>query len=316
MASAGMMGLPACPVVTCVTPCPLLQGPHLIRDLSRAVQGAPAWDRLIVERRRAGALERPEATIEQHYLLLWQGPPSVTERAYRPGRFVRQVKQPGTLSLGIAGTLPAVRAHSAFDVVACLIDPVAIERIALESDLRVADTLHGHLGCRDEALAQLMRLAAAESANGNPNGRLYGDSISRAIFSRFVTLARHRPIQESPEAPALAPHRLRRVLELIASDFQQDLTLAALADQSGYSRAHFLRMFRSATGKTPLRYVQDHRLDRARAQLASPNRSITEVAQATGFSSHSHLTRLFRARFGTTPSAFRLEQKVATTIDR
>jgi AraC family transcriptional regulator len=284
----------------------------LIRDLLRTAQGSADWDRLIVERRQAGGLERPETTLDQHYLLLWQGQPSVTERAYRPGQFVRQVKQPGTLSLGIAGTLPAVRAHSSFDVIACLIDPMAIERIADESDLQVARTLHGHLGFEDEALAQLMRLAAAEASAGHPNGRLYGDSISRAIVSRFLAVAGHRPIQDSPEASALAPHRLKRVLDLIASDFAQDLSLAALADPSGYSRAHFLRMFRNATGKSPLRYLQDHRLDMARRQLASRSGSITEVAQAMGFSSHSHLTRLFREKFGLTPSAFRLEQKVGT----
>ena len=282
----------------------------MIRDLVGAARQSPAWDRLVVERRQVVTLDRPETTLDQHYLLLWQGRPSITERAYRPGRFVRQVKQPGTLSLGLAGTLPAVRADSALDVIACLIDPLTVERIADESDLRGAGTLHGHLGCEDNALAQLMRLAAMEASEGNPNGRLYGESISRAIVSRFLAVARHRPVQDSPAAPALAPHRLRRVLDLIASDFQEDLSLAALADQSGYSRAHFLRMFRSATGKSPLRYLQDHRLDMARQQLSSKGPSITEVAQATGFSSHSHLTRLFRERFGVTPSAFRLELNV------
>ena len=278
----------------------------MIRDLVRAAQGSHTWDRITVEHRQAASLHRPEATLDQHYLLLWQGEPSITERAYRPGQFVRQVKQPGTLSLGLAGTLPAVRAHSPFDVIAGLIDPLAIERIANEADMRAAPNLHGHLGVHDDALAQLMRLAAAEESAGNPSGRLYGDSISRAIISRFVAVASLKPVQNSPAASALAPHRLRRVLDLIRSDFRQDLSLGALADQSGYSRAHFLRMFRSTTGKSPLRYLQDHRLDIARDELAVKSHSITEVAHGVGFSSHSHLTRLFREKFGITPSAYRM----------
>lgn len=183
--------------------------------------------------------------------------------------------------------------------------------MARESGTRAAGTLHGHLGFHDNALAQLMRLAAAEASEGNPSGRLFGDSLSRAIVGRFIAVALQKPVQDSPSASALAPHRLRRVLDLIASDFQQDLSLGTLADQSGYSRAHFLRTFQSATGKSPMRYLQDHRLDVARQQLASRGPSITEVAQGTGFSSHSHLTRLFRERFGLTPSAFRQELKLA-----
>lgn len=42
---------------------------------------------------------------------------------------------------------------------------------------------------------------------------------------------------------------------MIESSLDADLSLASLAKESGYSRAHLLRMFHAATGLTPHRYV-------------------------------------------------------------
>src|SRR5262249_40816086 len=60
---------------------------------------------------------------------------------------------------------------------------------------------------------------------------------------------------ETPPANAgvspLPPRLLRRVLERMQADLHANLDLAALAAESGYSRAHFLRTFRAATGQTP-----------------------------------------------------------------
>jgi AraC-like DNA-binding protein len=52
-------------------------------------------------------------------------------------------------------------------------------------------------------------------------------------------------------ASALPSHILRRVLERMNSEFSEDLSLADLAAESGYSRAHFLQMFRASTGQAP-----------------------------------------------------------------
>jgi AraC family transcriptional regulator len=84
-----------------------------------------------------------------------------------------------------------------------------------------------------------------------------------------------------------------------------ELSLQVLAKESGYSRVHFVRMFRAATGYTPHNYLLKLRLDRARELLASPTLSLTDIALECGFSSHSHLSRVFRQALGATPSEYR-----------
>jgi AraC family transcriptional regulator len=105
----------------------------------------------------------------------------------------------------------------------------------------------------------------------------------------------------------LPPRALRRVLERMRADLSANLDLATLAAETGYSRAHFLRMFREATGKTPHRYLLELRLEEARALVTGGAMPLIAVAELCGFSSHAHLSTVFRARFGVSPSAYRRE---------
>ena len=93
-----------------------------------------------------------------------------------------------------------------------------------------------------------------------------------------------------------------RVREKIEANLEADLSLESLAEESGYSRAHFLRMFRAATGLTPHQYVIEVRLARAQERLRQAGSSIVDVAASCGFASQAHMTSVFRARLGVTPA--------------
>ena len=103
----------------------------------------------------------------------------------------------------------------------------------------------------------------------------------------------------------LQPRILSRVREKIEANLDFELSLGSLAEESGYSRAHFLRMFRAATGLTPHQYVLDLRLRRAQDRLRQKGSSIIDVAVSCGFSSQSHMTSVFRQRLEMTPGEFR-----------
>jgi len=278
----------------------LIRGSTLKGRSSRALN----WKDIVLEQRFIKPHSRKEETLNHHYLILWAGHPTVVERAYDGNRFTRIVKQPGTLSLGAAGIMPAVRAHSPYNVLACLLSPAFVDQCLLESDWGNHAILHEHLGVRDEALTALLRLAFQETQAGGPTGRLYAESLVQAIASRFLCVASERPLPAAVPG-GLPPHILRRVLDRIVQDFNKNLSLTDLAIESGYSRAHFLRMFRASTGYAPHRYLMKIRLEFVQTQLCRNDFSVSELALAAGFSSHSHLTEAFRKWFGLTPSNFR-----------
>jgi AraC family transcriptional regulator of adaptative response/methylated-DNA-[protein]-cysteine methyltransferase len=81
-------------------------------------------------------------------------------------------------------------------------------------------------------------------------------------------------------------------------------SLEKLADRAGYSRFHFLRMFRAHTGLTPRSYAEGVRARRLHAALAAGERVVDAVAEA-GFGSESRVYERTGALLGMTPGAAR-----------
>ena len=81
-------------------------------------------------------------------------------------------------------------------------------------------------------------------------------------------------------------------------------SLDVLAKRSGYSRFHFLRMFRDHTGVTPRSYAEAVRARRLHDALADGNRVIDAVAGA-GFGSESRVYEKTATLLGMTPGAAR-----------
>ena len=100
--------------------------------------------------------------------------------------------------------------------------------------------------------------------------------------------------------------QVQPVLAFAAAHLDEDLSLAALADQAGLSAFHLHRMFSAAAGETPKQFTLRLRLGRAAAMLLTTSDSVLDVALACGFQSHEAFCRAFRKTFQMSPSAYRL----------
>ena len=103
----------------------------------------------------------------------------------------------------------------------------------------------------------------------------------------------------------LVDRRIRRSVELMHAQLDQNLSLKSLAAASYLSPFHFSRLFKKLTGATPHNYLAAIRVARAQALLAETGMSITEVGSRVGYLSASHFTKAFRLATGTTPREFR-----------
>lgn len=86
---------------------------------------------------------------------------------------------------------------------------------------------------------------------------------------------------------------------------RHDLSLADIARSANLSVAHFGRLFRRETGRTPMKYLTRHRIERARELLKRTDLQIGEVGFAVGFADRLHFSRVFRRHVGMNPRAFR-----------
>jgi AraC-like DNA-binding protein len=114
------------------------------------------------------------------------------------------------------------------------------------------------------------------------------------------------PVDEQGAARAAPDRNLSAaVADAVRARFAEPTSLGELAAATGYSVFHTCRVFRTTTGYTIHGFRRELRLRHALARILDSAESLSEVAMATGFASQSHLTNLFRARFGTTPARAR-----------
>lgn len=113
-------------------------------------------------------------------------------------------------------------------------------------------------------------------------------------------------VPDSPVVPGgLAPWQVKRVIRFIVENAARSTTVADLAAVARLSVSHFSRAFRRSFGATPHSVVARHRVERAKALLASTNQPIAAIALDCGFADQSHLTRLFRRQVDLAPGQWR-----------
>jgi len=105
----------------------------------------------------------------------------------------------------------------------------------------------------------------------------------------------------------MTSRRLKCILDYFEARLAEDIRLVDLARDCGLSECYLARTFRAATGTTLHAALVERRIARARSLMEAASRrgvfvSLAEVAAATGFSSHAHMTTAFRRVLGITPS--------------
>lgn len=104
---------------------------------------------------------------------------------------------------------------------------------------------------------------------------------------------------------SLTPQALRRVLDFIEEQLAGPIRLPELAQVAGLSRAHFARAFRNEVGVTPHVYLMQRRVERALDLLQRTPMRMVDIADATGFADHSHMTRTFNRYLRASPVMIR-----------
>lgn len=98
---------------------------------------------------------------------------------------------------------------------------------------------------------------------------------------------------------------VRKALSHMQQNLDNPPPVSAVAARLGVSRRKLERHFGHELGLTPSEAFLRMRLSQARFLLGGSDRSVTEIAAATGFCDLSHLIQVFRRREGMTPEAWR-----------
>lgn len=83
-----------------------------------------------------------------------------------------------------------------------------------------------------------------------------------------------------------------------------DLSVELIASETGVSRSHLHRRLKVLTGMSPSNYIRQARMRHAAILLSEKRMAVSEVAYATGFSSLSHFSTVFKEFHGMSPTQF------------
>jgi AraC family transcriptional regulator len=224
------------------------------------------------------------------------------ERRGATGRWARFLIQRGLLSIVPSGPVPEVRMLTSTNMILCVLEKNFTSEIALEIDRHPANDTDFHV--RDTHIEGLVDLMINDFEASRPCA-LYSETLAHALAMRFLLYGRSSKHTLNSSVEPLPPRILSRIRDRIEAELDTELSLSSLAKESGYSRAHFLRMFRAATGLTPHQYVLERRLSTAQELLRQSKMLLVDIALECGFSSQTHMNDVFRKQLGVTPLEYR-----------
>ena len=100
--------------------------------------------------------------------------------------------------------------------------------------------------------------------------------------------------------------RIDESIKFLKMHFKEQVNIAQICGQFGYSREHFSRLFRQQTGLSPMQFILNIRLNHAKKLLCSTRLSLKAIAAECGLNDANYLCSLFRKRFGISPRDYPL----------
>lgn len=94
-------------------------------------------------------------------------------------------------------------------------------------------------------------------------------------------------------------------LNYIQYNYFNDINVASIADMLAINRSYFFRIFKAETGLSPVQYLNNFRIMKAKQLLIESTMPVSEIALATGFTTPSAFYRMFNLKFGMSPSQYR-----------
>lgn len=95
-----------------------------------------------------------------------------------------------------------------------------------------------------------------------------------------------------------------KAVKFIKTNYNRKLTVSDLAEVSGYSPSHFNSEFVRLVGKSPMRFLNEIRIERAKELLRTGLFSIGEIADTCGFENTYYFSNVFKKYTGVSPSKF------------
>ena len=134
--------------------------------------------------------------------------------------------------------------------------------------------------------------------------RGYKLAIKGVLYEFFYELYQVCSL-EAPDKSNKNIDRIKDIVKYIETNYDKPISIAEIAGVTGFSESHFMKFFKTIMGTSFVDYLNDYRLSMASRMLVSSDDNIIDIAAHCGYDNLSYFNRIFKKKYGITPSAYR-----------
>ena len=274
---------------------------------SAALTKPKAADLLTLEYFEAPPGEMETRVFDQHHILLnLREEPHEVEN-WRDGKHIKFIFEKDQIVVTPAGIRSGWRWHAKSKVIVITLVPDKFELFAQSEAgiLLTSSQLKDLPLFTDPDLCSAGVMLRDALTTESVGADLLFESLARVFLIKLIQKYGDLPEEELELSSSFTSKHYQQVLEYIQEQYQQNITVEELAEAAAMSVAHFSRLFKKATGQSPMAFVMAYRIEQAKKKLSNPHTPIIDVALECGFADQSHFNRVFKKHQGTTPKAYR-----------
>jgi AraC-like DNA-binding protein len=143
----------------------------------------------------------------------------------------------------------------------------------------------------------------AESSKQND---LYELKIHSLLYELFLNFYKENSViySEKPNNQKQF-EKIGELLHWIDQNYTENINLSTLSGISGLNQKYLCRFFKEYTGRTPIDYINNLRIEAACYEMRHSGLSVTEAALECGFNSISYFTKAFKKYKNVTPTEYK-----------
>lgn len=127
----------------------------------------------------------------------------------------------------------------------------------------------------------------------------------RAMGMFFLFISTIARAQKNQLPSADGNTYVQHAVSYIHRHISEPILVEDIADYVGLNRSYLSTLFKAHTGMTPIRYIQNCRITKARHLLESSRLSVESIACSCGYQKAESLIKIFHQTYGCSPSAYR-----------
>ncbi|MEL6535557.1 MAG: helix-turn-helix domain-containing protein, partial [Bacteroidota bacterium] len=157
----------------------------------------------------------------------------------------------------------------------------------------------------DQQLIQaFVRLYDTTRKDSSPGKEMIEELIIREMLYRLFSTEALLLLKENFQA-SVKDERIGKVMRHIDRDLGRKLTTHSLAEVAGLGQTTFFKVFKEATGLSPIEYVMQERIKRTKVLIQKDKLSLQEIAFHCGFNSYEYFCSTFKKIEGHKPTDYR-----------